>query len=344
MSRSEARQNAAGGQATVLVVDDDTDTVATLSRWLHSKQYAVLSSNSGEEALEMASRQRPDVVLLDVSLNDIDGITVAGRLRADRRTAGLPIIFVTGHKESRYKIACFEAGADDYVTKPLDFLEVETRLRAVLKKKDLRDELERTNRALRRANRALKKLLITDEKTQLYNYRFLRERIGEEFKRAVRYDNPLSCIMLDLDHFKDINDTLGHRIGDRVLEEFGVILTDSARETDLVVRYGGEEFIIILPHTSTRQAMTVAERIRRSTMRRTFTVDEAPLKLTVSCGVSTYPANPAIRNDEDLVRTADRALYEAKEAGRNRTVADSASLQGRAAHHRSRRRNQAQAE
>jgi diguanylate cyclase (GGDEF)-like protein len=312
--------------AKILVVDDDADTVTTITDWLSRKGFTVVAGNNGKEALNLAAEERPDLALLDVSLPDVDGIEVASRLQADRRTSGIPIIFVTGRKEVRYKVACFEAGADDYVTKPFDFIEVETRLRAVLKKKELSEELQRANRALRRANRTLKKLLITDEKTKLHNYRFFRERIVDEFKRAARYRLPLSCIMLDLDHFKDINDTLGHRIGDRVLEEFGRVLTDTARETDLVIRYGGEEFIILLPHTDAARAVTVAERIRRSTMTRTFTADEAPLKLTVSCGVATFPTNPTVRNEEDLVRTADEALYAAKKGGRNRTEADPASL------------------
>ena len=311
--------------ATILVVDDDADTIATITDWLTRQDYCVLAAATGKQALATAHEQRPDLVLLDAGLPDLDGITVASRLRADRRTSLTPIIFVTGRKDTKYKVACFEAGADDYVTKPFDFIEVETRLRAVLKKKELRDELQRANRALRRANRALKKLLITDEKTKLHNFRYFQERIGEEFRRAVRYDSALSCIMLDLDHFKDINDTLGHRIGDRVLEEFGRILTDSAREIDLVARYGGEEFIVILPHTDGPRAFTVAERIRRNTVTGTFTASEAPLKLTVSCGVATFPTNPDIRSEEDLVRAADRALYAAKEAGRNRTAIDRTS-------------------
>ncbi|MFQ5718516.1 MAG: diguanylate cyclase [Acidobacteriota bacterium] len=322
---SATQERATAHGVTILVVDDDADTVGTISDWLTRQDYRVVSASSGKEALSTAHDRRPDLVLLDAGLPDLDGITVASRMRADRRTALTPIIFVTGRKDTKHKVACFEAGADDYVTKPFDFVEVETRLRAVLKKKELRDELQRANRALRRANRSLKKLLITDEKTKLHNYRYFQERIAEEFRRAVRYESALSCIMLDLDHFKDINDTLGHRIGDQVLEEFGRILTDSAREIDLVARFGGEEFIVILPHTDGPRAFTVAERIRRNTVSRTFVSSEAPLKISVSCGVATYPANADIKSEEDLVRAADEALYVAKNDGRNRTVIDAKS-------------------
>ncbi len=312
--------------AVILVVDDEIDTIATIRTWLQGKGFQVVTATSGEEAVEAAAGTRPDVALLDVNLPDFSGIEVARRLQQDSRTAGTALVFVTGRRENRIRAACFEAGAEDYVTKPFDFIEVETRLRAVLRKKELRDELQRANRALRRANKALKKLLIIDEKTKLHNYRFFKERIVEEFKRAARYDNPLSCIMLDLDHFKEINDTLGHHVGDRVLEEFGRILTDQARETDLVVRYGGEEFIVLLPHTDASRALTVANRIRRATATRTFIANETPLKLTVSCGVATYPANPHIQDEEDLVRAADVALYAAKNAGRNRAEIDPESL------------------
>jgi diguanylate cyclase (GGDEF)-like protein len=311
--------------AKILLVDDDADTTSTLSDWLRLKGYEVITGARGQDALDLAARERPDLVLLDAGLPDVNGLDVALRLRADRRVAGVPIIFVTARRESEFKAACFEAGADDYVTKPFDFVEVETRLKAVLKKKDLQDEMERMNRALKRANRALRKLLITDEKTKLFNYRYFRERITEEFKRASRYENPLSCIMVDLDHFKVINDTLGHRAGDHVLEEFGRILTESARETDLVARYGGEEFIVVLPHTDGPRALTVAERIRRSTSSRTFVPEDGPLKLTVSCGVATFPTNPSIKSEEDLIRAADEALYAAKHGGRNRSEVDPAS-------------------
>ena len=316
------------GEATprILVVDDDADVVATLAQWLGHHGYAVDTAADGAEALDRVATARPDLVLLDLGLPDIDGLAVAGQLRGSRRAAHMPIVFMTARRGPKTRIACFEAGADDYVSKPFDFDEIDSRLRAVLRKKELHDELERANRALRRANRTLRRLLVTDEKTKLYTYRYVKERIVEEFKRAVRYRNALSCIMVDLDHFKEINDTLGHRAGDRVLEEFGRVLTISARETDLVARYGGDEFILVLPHTDSQQASMVAERIRRGARGRTFATEEpAALKLQVSCGVATFPANPHIRCEEDLVRVADEALYAAKNAGRNRIVIDPAS-------------------
>ena len=154
------------------------------------------------------------------------------------------------------------------------------------------------------------------------------ERLQDEFKRTRRYGNHLTLLMLDLDHFKTINDRYGHLTGDQVLKEFGRTMIRSARETDLVARYGGEEFAILLPQTTAVQGQRLADRIRRATEATSFCRDEghADLRVTVSAGVATFPINDRILTPDDLVRTADGALYRAKESGRNRTEVDPRSI------------------
>jgi diguanylate cyclase (GGDEF)-like protein len=161
---------------------------------------------------------------------------------------------------------------------------------------------------------------MVDEKTGLYNFREFQRRLREEWQRAERYTVPLSVVFFDLDHFKRVNDTLGHQAGDRVLKEFAMLATGGARANDIAARYGGEEFAVILPHTDGEMAVRVAERIRRAVAEFEFDAGESPTRITVSAGVATLTAKREVSSVDDLVRAADAALYEAKELGRNRVV------------------------
>jgi diguanylate cyclase (GGDEF)-like protein len=159
-----------------------------------------------------------------------------------------------------------------------------------------------------------------DEKTGLANYRVFYKRLREEWERSERYKLPLSVVMLDLDDFKRVNDTVGHLAGDRVLREFAVLVSGGARATDLAARYGGEEFAMILPHTDRARAERVAERVRAAVYEFSFLEPEQPLRVTVSAGVATFDDTPEIASAEQLIAAADRALYAAKNAGKNRVV------------------------
>jgi diguanylate cyclase (GGDEF)-like protein len=313
----------------ILVVDDVKDNVTVLSDWLERKGYQVDAAANGEQALQKVQESPPDLILLDVLMPDLDGIEVARRLREAKELRRVPIILLTARRSTADKVRGLKAGADDYITKPFDFEEVDARITAMLEKRDLYQALERANARLREANEKLKRTLVTDEKTRLYNYRYFCERAAEEFKRAQRYENELTCIMIDLDHFKRLNDTHGHLKGDRVLRELGRVLREGARETDFVARYGGEEFAILCPHTDAEQGMVVAERIRRAVEEREFDLEGASARITVSAGVATWPRRRDARSATDLIEAADAALYEAKRQGRNRVVA--ARAQGRAA-------------
>ena len=172
---------------------------------------------------------------------------------------------------------------------------------------------------IREEKALLEKMAVTDDLTRLYNHRFFVRRLGEEFKRAKRYNSVISCSMIDIDNFKRINDTYGHQTGDKVLQDVAKILKKSVRETDMIARYGGEEFAVILPQTAREDALRSAERIRTAIRDFRFDCLEEGEMITVSIGVTTYP-HPEIKNIDDIVRKADDGLYKAKEDGKDRVV------------------------
>jgi diguanylate cyclase (GGDEF)-like protein len=215
-----------------------------------------------------------------------------------------------------------EAGADDYISKPYNFKELEARVRAMLRIKRLQDELDLKNRELEVANKRLRKLSITDGLTELFNHRHVHELLHDEWERSLRSGEPVGVAMLDLDRFKSINDTYGHPTGDVILYETARIIRETAREIDMVGRYGGEEFIAILPNTSEEDAAKFAERVREQVESHVYRDEANEIRMTVSCGVASAPV-AGVDSPEALLKSADAALYVAKESGRNRVVRNS---------------------
>ena len=297
----------------ILVVDDNHDNVDIIGTRLRFRGYDIDEAGDGARALECVRNSPPDLILLDVMLPDIDGYEICRRVKGDASLPFIPIILVTARDSTGDKVAGLDAGADDYLTKPIDFPELEARVRSMLRIKRLQDEVEEKNRELER-------LSISDGLTGLFNHRHIHALLHEEFERADRTGERLAVAMFDLDHFKAVNDTYGHQAGDRVLQQLADILNESAREIDRVGRYGGEEFMVLLPDTSIDDAEVFVERVRREVARKPFAIgDQEPLRMTISAGISTYP-HAEIGNAETLVRVADEALYAAKAAGRNRVV------------------------
>ena len=273
----------------------------------------MLEANDGHEALDQVRSQAPDLILLDVMLPDIDGYEISRRIKNNAELPFIPIILVTARDSTQDKVAGLDAGADDYLTKPINFPELEARVRSMLRIKRLQDELEEKNRELER-------LSISDGLTGLFNHRHIHGLLEEEFERAERSGERVSVAMFDLDHFKSVNDRFGHQAGDRVLVQLADILRVTAREIDRLGRYGGEEFIALLPETDIESAAVFVERVRREVARRHFDIAaQESLRLTISAGVATYPWH-GIDTPETLVRLADAALYAAKARGRDRVV------------------------
>ena len=294
----------------ILVVDDHEDNVELLRARLEARGYDVEAAMDGQEALDKVHASPPDLILLDVMMPRIDGIEVTRQLKGDSSLPFIPIIMQTALETTEDKVEGLDAGADDYITKPINFAELEARVKSLLRIKALQEELTRANEALLKASQ-------TDGLTGLDNRRHIEERLTEMFSHAARLNEPLACVMCDVDHFKSVNDTYGHQAGDAVLQQVAEILRDSAREIDRVGRYGGEEFIVLLPAANLADATAFAERVRGEVEAREFSYADGTLRRTLSAGVAAWP-HPDIRHQEALVKAADDALYAAKQGGRNR--------------------------
>jgi len=313
------REAAEGGPTRILVVDDVPDNVEILDARLSSRGYAVQTAADGAEALRCVREQPPHLILLDVMMPGMDGHQVARLIKDDEGLPFIPIILVTALNEAEDVVQGLESGADDYISKPYNFRELEARVRAMLRIKFLQDELDLKNRELELANKRLKKLSITDGLTELYNHRHVHQLLHDEFERSLRTGEAVAVVMMDLDRFKQVNDTYGHPTGDVILYETAQIVRDTAREIDMPGRYGGEEFIAILPGTEESAAAAFAERVRLAVERHLFRDGATEVRMTVSCGVAAFPGDRA-DSPESLLKAADEALYQAKNAGRNQVV------------------------
>lgn len=304
----------------LLVVDDDPETVRLVRSWYQGQPYEILSAPDGAAGLELARQEEPDLLLLDLRMPRVDGLTVARTLKGDSKLRAVPIILLTACRDVDDKVEAFSAGVDDYVTKPFAFDEVDARIQAMLRRRDQWVGLVSTVEHLRANNERLEQLLITDEKTGLYNFREFQRKLTAEFQRAERYEMPLALVLFDLDRFSDLNQAVGHPVADKALREFATLVAGGARNTDTAARYGGEEFAIILPHTEAEMARRVAERIRDAVEQFVFLEDETPTHITVSGGVASFPESANVDSADSLVRAADKALYRAKANGRNQIV------------------------
>jgi two-component system cell cycle response regulator len=308
---------AAERRYSILVIDDEPPTAELLRVACKNKPYDILEVNCGEAGLMAAAAEYPDLILLDLMMPDIDGITVAQSLKNDPRCRNIPIILLTSVKDTDAKVQAFAAGADDFINKSFKWEEIEARIASMLRKRDFLLSLESEVKNLTATNKHLEELMVLDAKTGLHNFGEFQRRLRAEWNRAERYKIPLSLILFDLDKFKEVNDTRGHQAGDRTLQQFSTLVTGGARANDVAARYGGEEFAMILPHTDGEMALRVAERIRRAVSEFLFLEESSPLHITVSGGVATYHSSPDIESVDALVGAADRALYQAKERGRN---------------------------
>jgi len=298
--------------ATILVIDDSKLIAHVAKNILTKKGHNVVLAANGEAGLEMAQNIFPDLILLDLVMPGIDGYEVCKRIKADVSTEDIPIIMLTSKAESSDKVKGLELGASDYVTKPFDEGELTARVKTHLRIKELYESLQEKNRQLlEMANR--------DGLTGLFNHRYFQDAVSKDFKRAMRYHESLSCVMFDIDHFKKFNDTYGHQTGDVVLRTLGNLIEKNKRDSDLAARYGGEEFALLLYHTVSKDAFTIAERLRSTVESHKFESENLILQVTISVGVVTYP-HPEVTCSKELIECADKALYRAKKAGRNQVV------------------------
>ena len=303
----------------ILVVDDHEDNIELLRARLEARGYEVFGANDGQAALDQVEKVCPDLILLDVMMPRMDGMEVVRRLKANPNLPFIPVIMQTALDSTENKVEGLDAGADDYITKPINFAELEARVNSLLRIQALQSALASREKELSELNGRLRQISLTDGLTQVDNRRSLEERLHDMWQHSVRLHEPIAVVMCDIDKFKSVNDTYGHQAGDSVLKEFAQLLKGEAREIDRVGRYGGEEFLLILSGTVLDAAVTFAERLREKVETHNFTYSGGTLCRTMSCGVAAAP-HPRVKDQEALLRAADEALYVAKETGRNRVV------------------------
>ena len=289
--------------APVVLVGEDSDTVrALLVLELEAAGYAVLEAADGHAVLDLAARCAPDVVLLDVEMPVLDGWKTLTALKQGPATAEIPVLFLTGRTGTADVVRALERGAHDYLRKPPEPAELLARVAAAVRLKQLQD-------ALRRQSTELDRLSRTDALTGLHNRRHVEEHLLAHESGSRRYGYALAILVVDVDHFKAVNDRSGHAAGDAVLRQVAELLRSTVRFEDLVGRWGGEEFVVIAPHTDVPAARVLAERLRTA-------VAAGTAGVTVSIGGSAAVASSAAA----LLATADANLYAAKDAGRDRTA------------------------
>lgn len=304
----------------ILVVDDKANNRLLLNTYLVSAGYRVQLAHSGEEALNTIVENAPHLIVLDVLLPKMNGYEVCRTVKISDKFRFIPVILVTALQGEEERVKGIEAGADDFIGRPINKLELLTRVKSLLRIKRLHEDLEQKILELERAKLQLQQLAVTDGLTGLYNYQYFKHKLQIEVARSLRHNLPVSLLMMDIDFFKMYNDHFGHPLGDRILRRFSNLLFEHIRQIDILARYGGEEFALILPGTSRENANFVAEKLRKLIEQSYFPLSEKlPFgRVTMSVGVSCFPSDA--KNEIEMVHLADQALYKAKKEGRNRTI------------------------
>lgn len=284
----------------ILIVDDSQASLALARARLEQDGLDVVCADGGQAGLDLARREKPDLILLDMDMPDLSGVDVCRALKADRDLCMTPVVFLTAMEDTQQKVAALDSGAVDYITKPFDAFELRARVRAVLRTKRLQDLL------IEHAS--------IDPLTELPNRRALMQRLQEAWSRIQRRGGAVSLIMADIDHFKSVNDHYGHSAGDELLRKIAASIAHECRETDFPGRYGGEEFLVVVPDEEAVTAAKLAERCRQSIENLRLRVGESPVGVTASFGVAD---SRVASSPDDLIELADKSLYGAKEAGRN---------------------------
>lgn len=301
----------------ILLVDNSKTSATIVSRYLRG-QYEVMRAADGVDAwnqLIADTGRTIDLVVTDIEMPRLDGHELLARIRTSelKRLRDLPVIVMTTTDDNADRLAAFENGASDFVGKPLELLELQARIR-------LHQRLASTMRELEASQEHLRERATTDPLTRLKNRRAFDD-IGERyFALAKRHRHDLAMVMLDVDHFKQINDTYGHSAGDRVLVNIAQTLTRGTRAGDTPARLGGEEFAVLLPNTNRAGATLLAERIRQALARSPLKLTSGAVQVTASIGVASVGGDAPVSLDQ-LIEYADNRLYQAKQGGRNRTVA-----------------------
>lgn len=288
--------------AKVLIAEDDRISGNLLKRYATQWGFQVLSASNGKEAWDIFQNNDIEIAILDWMMPEMDGIELCRRIREEKSEKYTYIILLTSKDDQKDINEGLTAGADDYITKPFNSGELNARLKTGKRIIDMHNKLH--------------KIAIHDSLTKLYNHAQILSILEEEYDRALRENRPLSIIMLDIDLFKNVNDEYGHTIGDAVLVEVAARLQKSLRVYDKIGRYGGDEFLVILPNNNLKNVRSVAERLRCLISGEKIKTDAGLLEVTISLGCTSTESGES-RSVEDIVNVSDRALYQAKHRGRD---------------------------
>ncbi len=296
---------------SVLIIDDSSTIRERIIKTLESTDLfsRYYEAEDGLEGFKKLLSAPVDIILCDLEMPRIDGFKFLSMLKSRPDLQDVPVLILTGMNDRELKIKGLDQGASDYITKPFDPEELIARVKVHLKIKNLQDDLKRSNELLL-------ELSNTDHLTGLFNRRYMMEALDKEVQRSVRKNGPLSLIMLDIDHFKQVNDTYGHEAGDLLLKSLAGILLRESRRSDIACRFGGEEFCVIMPGVPMPVARQRAEAWRKSFAEFSLAYKHHTLRATLSIGIAIYPDHG--NTGENILHIADGALYTAKQAGRNR--------------------------
>lgn len=294
------------GNTRVLIVDDDEAVRNTMNEYIQAAGYNSEAVSCAEEALEIIQKDEFQVIITDIILPAMGGLELTKSIRKNNDS---DVIVMTGYGDEYSYEEAINIGASDFVIKPVRLEELLLRLKRVLKERELTKERVRMMEKLQR-------LAVTDGLTKLYNSRSFYSQLETEVDRFNRYKHPLALLLLDLDHFKEYNDSYGHLEGDKVLVRFSQIIKSCLRTNDSAYRYGGEEFTVILPETAGAEARTVAQRIRSALEAERFSPENGPdVQITISIGVTEYHTKEELST---FIQRADKAMYLSKQNGRNK--------------------------
>lgn len=322
----------------VLIVDDNPENLRVIAELLESDSYESVLATDASQMFDYLESELPDIILLDVMMPDMDGFEACKKLKEHPIFKDIPVIFITAKSEPEDLAEGFESGAVDYISKPFKSIELKVRIKNHLELKNTRDSLMAANETLNRLldiqrksnelitrqndelltlNVQLKDMAVKDPLTGLYNRRFVTEKLLEEIGRFYRFERSFAIVMCDLDGFKSVNDTFGHNFGDQVLQNSAKIMMSNKRTVDTVARWGGEEFILLLPETDLAGAKVTAERIRTEMEACYYTIDGSSIHVTMTFGIAVYVEKIKM---EEIVRRADDSLYYGKQHGKNQVV------------------------
>ena len=300
----------------MLIIEDRPESVAWFASALEPT-HSVSSVDTFEEALVRVRGGDYDLIIVSLGMRGFDGLRLCSQLRSLPEGRNVPILVVVSDSDRRKLTQALEMGVNDYLTRPVDKNELVARVRTQLRKKKYADRL--------RHNVQLSlEMAITDQLTGLHNRRYMARHLDNLIAEAQRTGKPLAFVIMDIDFFKTVNDNHGHDIGDEVLREFAKRIAANVRGIDLVCRYGGEEFVVVMPDTDVAYAYSVAERLRKSIETTPIDISRAPQRLSITISIGIAKSEGENDTAEALLHRADQALYRAKRTGRNRVVADAA--------------------